>query len=476
MKTPAHPLLRGATLGAAVLSAAGLAALACSDPDVRIGYVEPDGSVDGSTEPSLPPSDDGGIPDPTDAAEPEPEDAGVLFDGAAEEVVCATTPCATQIVGGDTYFCARISDGTVQCWGTDTRGALGRPSLDAGVNAVAAPAPVEGLEGVTQLSARLATCSRHDDGTVRCWGSNANGQLGVRTPPASDTLSHPIATEVPLPEPALRVDANDMTSCAVLESGKVACWGATAYGLLGRIQTGFVGAPDIAIRVEPKIVKTTTGVGITEDAELLTWAGLLGRQASLQPTDPAFKPMTIPAFGNVHDIASEVTYANDPAAGAFRPFGHSCAVVAGAVYCWGTANTSGALCTGIPAAEPTPVRVSLPLDAGVFAQQVTVSKKNTCVRLTDGSVRCCGADEVGQLGRGAPDGGAPTTTPVPVLVVASAVTGPVVQVALGGDTACALRKDGSIACWGSNAFGQLGTGARDTAPHPTPVDVTLGAP
>ncbi|MBX3208903.1 MAG: hypothetical protein KF764_27980 [Labilithrix sp.] len=474
MKKHARRFLRSATPWALVLSTAGLTAVACGDPDVRIAFVDPpDGSADGPPAPSLPPAEDGGIPAPIDAA--EPEDAGVLFDGAGEEVVCATTPCATELAGGDTYFCARISDGTVQCWGADTRGALGRPSLDGGTNAVASPAPVEGLEGVTQLSARQATCARLDDGTVRCWGSNANGQLGVRTPPASDTLPHPIAMEVPLAEPALRVDANDTTTCAVLASGKIACWGSTAYGLLARTTTGFVGAADIATKVEPKVVKTSTGVGITEDAEVVTWAGLLGREVSIQPVDPAFKPMTIPAFGNVHDLASEVTYAYDQAAAAFRPTGHSCAAVAGAVYCWGTASTSGVLCTGIPTPEPTPVRVSMPLDPGVFAQQVAVSRRNTCVRLTDGSVRCCGSNDLGQLGRGpVPDGGAPAVEPV--LVPASALTGHVVQVALGGDTACALLKDGSVACWGSNAQGQLGNGARDSAPHPVPVPVELASP
>ncbi len=470
MKTHARPSLRTATVWGALLATGGLAALACGDPDVRIGYIEPsEASTEATTEASLPPTDDGGGIVPSDAT--PPEDAGIPFDGAGEDVVCATTPCATQLAGGETYFCALIDDGTVRCWGTDLRGSLGRPELDAGADAAAVrPAPVEGLEGVTQLTARQAVCARLDDGTVRCWGSNNFGQLGVRTPPASDTLSHPIPTEVPLHEPALRVDTHDMTTCAVLASGKVECWGSTSYAQLARTATGFVAGPDIATKVAPKVVRTTTGTAITEDAELLTWAGLLGREVSIQPVDPAFKPMTIPNLGSVHDVASEVAYVYDQAAAAYVPAGHTCAVIAGAVYCWGTASTSGVLCTGVGIAEPVPVRAPMSLDAGVFAQQITVSKRNTCARLTDGSVRCCGADAFGQLGRGTvPDGGA---TPVePIFVAASAVTGNVVQVALGGDTACALLKDGSVECWGSNVFGQLGNGTRDPAPHPAPVRV-----
>jgi alpha-tubulin suppressor-like RCC1 family protein len=465
----ARRFVRSAIVWAAVLSTGGLTALACSDPDVRIGYVEPSDASTETTEASLPPTDDGGGRiDASDAA--EPRDAGIPFDGAGEAVVCATTPCVTQLAGGDTYFCALLSDGTVRCWGTDVRGSLGRPDLDASADAAVLPAPVDGLEGVTQLSARQATCARLDGGAVRCWGSNSAGQLGIRTPPASDTLSHPIPTDVPLLEPALRVDANDNNTCAVLESGKVECWGLTAYGLLARITTGGVGGPDIATKIEPKVVKTSTGVALTEGAEVVTWAGVLGREVSIQPADPAFKPQTIPSLDNVHDLAGELAYVYSEAAAAWVPAGHTCAVAAGAVYCWGTTNTYGALCTGIPSPEPVPVNVSMPLEAGVFAQQITVSKRNTCVRLTDGSVRCCGVDDLGQLARGSiPDSG---TTPVePVFTPATAITGHVVQVALGGDTACALLQGGSVECWGSNAYGQLGNGTRDSAPHPVPVRV-----
>ncbi len=471
MKT--RRFLRSGLVWTTVLSTGGLTALACSDSDVRLGYVEPQDASTGSSEASLPKADDGGgETDANDAA--RPQDAGVPFDGAGKAVVCGTTPCVTQLAGGDTYFCALISDGTVRCWGTDVRGSLGRPEIDAGPDAaVLPPAAVEGLEGVTQLSARQATCAVLDSGTVQCWGSNSAGQLGVRTPPASDTLSHPNPTEVPLPEPAVRVDANDNATCAVLASGKLACWGTTAYGMLGRTTTGSVGGPDIATRVPTNVVKTTTGIAIGEDAELVTWAGLLGRSVSIQPTDPAFKAQPIPSLANVHDVAAEVAYVYDQAAAAWVPGGHACAVVAGAVYCWGSTNAYGALCTGIPDKEPEPVHVSMPLEAGVFAQQIAVSKRNTCVRLTDGSVRCCGVDDLGQLGRGTvPDGG--TTPPIaPVFVPASAVTGHVVQIALGGDTACALLANGSVECWGSNAFGQLGNGTRDSAPHPVPVRVVF---
>ena len=47
----------------------------------------------------------------------------------------------------------------------------------------------------------------------------------------------------------------------------------------------------------------------------------------------------------------------------------------------------------------------------------------------------------------------------------------VVQLAAGANHACALRADGSIACWGNNDYGQIGDGTKTTRFSP----VTVGA-
>src|SRR5947209_8475172 len=115
----------------------------------------------------------------------------------------------------------------------------------------------------------------------------------------------------------------------------------------------------------------------------------------------------------------------------------------------------------------TGVSPAAAVDAGSF---------HICALLQDGTVRCWGANDFGQLGNGtsAPVPGTPTTfNPTPVTV--SGIT-TAVAISAGGWHTCALLRDGTIQCWGQNTYGQLGDGSPITRPAPgrssTPVTVT----
>jgi alpha-tubulin suppressor-like RCC1 family protein len=85
---------------------------------------------------------------------------------------------ARAIATGDFHTCAMRSNGTVQCWGSNSLGQLGNGmTIDSPT-----PVAVSGVNGATAVSAgALHTCAALSGGTIQCWGSNGEGQLGNGT-------------------------------------------------------------------------------------------------------------------------------------------------------------------------------------------------------------------------------------------------------------------------------------------------------
>ena len=80
---------------------------------------------------------------------------------------------AVQIAVGSAHSCARLADGSVRCWGSNTYGQRGRS------NAGPQPSPVEGISTAVDLvSGEAHLCARLEDRSIRCWGAGSSGQLG----------------------------------------------------------------------------------------------------------------------------------------------------------------------------------------------------------------------------------------------------------------------------------------------------------
>ena len=94
--------------------------------------------------------------------------------------------------------------------------------------------------------------------------------------------------------------------------------------------------------------------------------------------------------------------------------------------------------------------------------QVAAGNAHTCVLTTGGGVKCWGWNGYGQVGDGS---GVTQLTPANVTGMASGVT----AIAAGDSHTCALTTGGSVKCWGSNGFGQLGDSS--TVNRSTPVNV-----
>jgi hypothetical protein len=204
---------------------------------------------------------------------------------------------AQEVSMFDGHACVLRTGGRVSCWGSNRFGELGMPA-SSGPQA----APVE----VTHLGAAAKavavgngyTCALLVNGTVKCWGNNANGQLGT----AMGSTSAGLVTGI---TDAIAISAGQTAACAALQGGQVQCWGQGAgwssslCGVLGGaypehpISWGSI--PDVAIcrpqgSLAPMAVQ---GLGAANDAaQVLDWA-----QKTMPGTFPA-QGASAPASGN----------------------------------------------------------------------------------------------------------------------------------------------------------------------------------
>ena len=125
--------------------------------------------------------------------------------------------------------CARFESGRVACWGDNSNGALGQvntPPFPGGALEVY----LEGHRALEVSMADTSACALVEDGTVWCWGDNSRGQLGTgNTLPLMDFDPIP----VPLPPPSIiHVTLGRNVGCAMHADHTVSCWGRNDFFVL----------------------------------------------------------------------------------------------------------------------------------------------------------------------------------------------------------------------------------------------------
>ena len=287
-------------------------------------------------------------------------DTGQLGDGTTDDRPLpvtvlgpdGTTPLTgvRQVATGDRFACARLTGGTVACWGRNVYGQLG----DGGATEQHHAVLVHGVGGAGTLTgvrtiatADFSTCASTTDGQVRCWGDGHHGQLGhgleTSFQPTPVVVQNPAGTG-PLTG-VTRVTAAHHTVCARLRSGEARCWGQNFTGQLGDGTT--------EDRSRPRAVRAVTGPGRLRDV--------------------------------VHVVPGQWT---------------TCAVVGGGqVRCWGR-NLYGELGDGTDDLRPRPVIVHRSDGTGRLGgvTSLATGRYHTCARLQSGQVRCWGGNQHGQLG------------------------------------------------------------------------------
>ena len=299
-----------------------------------------------------------------------------------------------QVAVGMSHACALTDTGEVYCWGDNTFGQLG--NSDATVASSSVPLKVANLQALYITSGRDHVCAQLVDNSLKCWGSNSNGQLGTGDTSYSSSASPRQVTGI---TSASSVVAGAMHTCAIADGGSVKCWGTGAKFRLG-----------IASSYGQADVSTPTAV-----------AGLVG--------------------ASVKQISAGTS--------------QTCALLTtGGVNCWGD-NATGQLGTGATSsATPSPKPVSGIDGVVASAVQISMGSQHACAVLSDGTAKCWGAGASGRLGNATT-----TNASTPAFVKASGATLTGIRtVAAGFESSCAIVNSGSVYCWGNNASGQLGTG------------------
>jgi alpha-tubulin suppressor-like RCC1 family protein len=145
----------------------------------------------------------------------------------AEQVVSATP--FVSITAGGSHTCALDAAGLAWCWGSNTRGELGRGTADS--LAYGTPDTVVGSLRFQAISTGPSyTCGLTTGGLAYCWGTNEHAQLGLGS---GDSLPHPAPAQVVGGTQFTALVAGYEHTCALTSNGTALCWGKNEFGELG---------------------------------------------------------------------------------------------------------------------------------------------------------------------------------------------------------------------------------------------------
>ena len=352
---------------------------------------------------------------------------------------------------------------------------------------------------------RGALCELHEGG-VRCWGSNQHlllgSQLEGRNPNergywlcGSQTYfnrDHLVPT-FHLPQWVLSAGSNvryvgtaSDRACAILGNGRMKCWGSSEY-LQPQLDGAFDHSchdPGASLRCEP--VPTDLGaqaatiglsIGTVHQCKIYLESNVSSLRCWGFAANGALGPMS---SGDYFTSVSQQVNVEHPDSKniVYVSLGTSfgCFIDSDeAAYCWGR-NDYGSL--GIGESQPqngcTTACERLPQEVQGVGRIVSLSTGDfhTCALNRAGEVWCWGATEFGQTGAPADEvpcdvGGqekACHRQPKRVEGIDD-----VIDISTGSEHSCALSRTGTVWCWGSNFYGQLGVGRVDGDTNRTPL-------
>lgn len=404
------------------------------------------------------------------------------------ELGCASRVTGLASGGGASFNCALLIGGRVQCWGQGSSGQLGVGSSGARGDSRSELVNADGLTnlGTGRTAKALAVGDAHacailDNNTVKCWGANTSGQLGLGDVTTRGLSIADMGDSLPIValgtgRTAKAIAAGSSHTCAILDNDTLKCWGENGNGQLGRDSTTDWGRAanqmgDMLVAINLGTSRTAKAVAagyshtcaILDDNTVKCWGGNVNGQLGLGATgNRGISAGQMAALPTVN-LGTGLT------AKAISLSGHSCAVLSNnSIKCWG-GNGSGELGTeaalnvvGTMAGQMGDALPAALLGAGRTAKTVAAGVDATCAILDNDALKCWGYNGDGRLGLGNYTSYGKVVGSMALLAPVSLGTGRTpVAIRAGTQHVCALLDNQRIKCWGLNGSGVLGLG--DTA-------------
>jgi alpha-tubulin suppressor-like RCC1 family protein len=401
--------------------------------------------------------------------------------------VTATEINATSISAGAAHTCALDnSSGMVKCWGAGQYLGLGGSSNKGdGANEMDSNlAYVDlgtGRTATAIFTKTYHTCAILDNASVKCWGSNGNGQLGQGNTDILGNGANEMGDNLPTVDLGTGRTATaiyvgeDSNTCAILDNASVKCWGKNEFGQLGIGNTNHMGdnademgdnLPTVDLgtgRTATAIsLSTTHTCAILDNASVKCWGrdydGTLGQGGGSNLGDGA---------NEMGDNLPTVDLGTGRTATAISAgYYNTCAILDDAsVKCWGNGNhgklgQGNTSTLGDGANEMGDNLTIVDLGTGRTATAIASGNNHTCAILDNASVKCWGFNNAGQLGQGDTNNRGDTANEMgDNLTIVDLGTGrTATAISTGRDHTCAILDNAATKCWGSNSNGQLGQG------------------
>ena len=425
----------------------------------------------------------------------------------------------TSIEAGRDHTCAVFSNKTVACWGNNFYGQLGLGHYYISMmDGYPTPKLLSNLGNVTSISAGMVqTCATHVNGRVSCWGGNLYTSNLIEedyVPKAKDFRLREYPAIIPFIDYVSSITSGYEHTCLVYSPSSFSCFGWNGFGNLG-VLPGDSEPWWVDCTVDANGISCTPWYNVTTISSTLTFspftsnlAGNLQELFHLLPNNsvvcysdlqPCYEPQNVIDItaGNNHIcvifktglVACSDSFRN-PVVNYPSLANVTIEVVAGnqasfallkngSVASWnrnftGATLNNGELGIGVNSTSGHFSPTLIPRLDHVVAIASSAASSHTCVLFQNTSVACWGKNVNGQLGLGFTSAFSSTPLLIPNM-------SDVVALGTGYEHTCALFQNTSVACWGSNQFGQLGLGTFNNSPTPKLVpnllnvrDIALG--